>query len=67
MILYDFHCPIDDLQIDSEDVPLFYSGGMTPGSIPVGKHLHAAIDQELTCGNGHVFRVQGSLLVHREA
>ena len=67
MILYDFRCPIDELSLEAEDVPLYYKGQLPPGSCPVGKHLHAKVDQTLTCTGGHVWNIEGTLLMSREA
>lgn len=65
MILYDFRCPIDDLAIEIEDTPLAY--GNQNQNVQVGKHLHAKINQDFTCPNGHVWNLGGDLLLSREA
>lgn len=69
MILYDFSCPIDGLpmQVDAEEFPLSVKGANVQAGSAVGKHLHYEINQEITCGNGHVFTLAGELLLERSA
>ena len=61
MILYEFACPVDGLDIDLEATPLTQQGG----AVAVGKHIHLNINQPLTCTNGHVFTLHGDLLLSR--
>lgn len=65
MILSDFRCPIDDMQLELEEVPLFYEGPTQ--NVIVGKHLHARVDQALSCPCGHEWTLEGALILSREA